>query len=191
MIQLRFLKAAVIVLLVTAVSIVLLIARGTFDPKPVGHLVWQDKRPTMTVPTRTKQIEWLDQPVPDEPFSVRLTAVFQEGATDSGYGLTLGDETQNLLIAVSPLGYATIQQSGNALFPWQPWPHVHTQNTPNEIWLDWVDGQLSVRLNRELLWVGEIENPGGFLGLYGESFAETAVFDFQGIQLHKNGDFNN
>lgn len=186
MIQLRLLKVGVVLLLVTAVTVILLIASGQFDPKPVGNLVWQDELQPMTVAAQTRQIEWLEQPVPDEPFSVRLTAVYQQGATDNGYGLILGDETQNFLFAVSPLGYATIQQNDNALFPWQPWPHVRTQNTPNEIWLDWEDGQLSVRLNRELLWAGDVEIPEGYLGLYGESFAETAVINFESIELYEN-----
>ncbi len=177
--------------LVTAVTAILLIASGMFDPQPVGELVWQENLQPMTVAAQTKQIEWLEQPVPDGPFSVRLTAVYEQGATDSGYGLILGDEAQNLLVAVSPLGYATIQQNGPALLPWQPWPHVRTQNTPNEIWLDWADDQLSVRLNRELLWVDDVEIPEGFLGLYGESFAETAVFDFESVELYNGKDFNN
>ena len=186
MTELRLLKVGAIVLLVTAVSAILLVASGQFDPKPVGNLVWQEKLSIMTIPAQTKQIEWLEQPVPNEPFSVRLTAVYQQGATDSGYGLILGDESQNVLIAVSPLGYATIQQNGETILPWQSWPHVRTENTPNEIWLDWIDNQLSIRLNRELLWVGDVENPGGILGLYGESYGETAVIDFESIELYKN-----
>ena len=112
MIQLRLLKVGAILLLGTAVFTILIIASGALDPQPVGNLVWQAELPTMTVPAHTQQTEWLDQPVPDESFSVRLTAVYKEGATDSGYGLILGDEAQNLLIAISALGYATIQQNG-------------------------------------------------------------------------------
>lgn len=186
MIQLRLLKFGAILLLVTAVTVILLIANGQFDPKPIGHLVWQKTLQPMTIPAQSQQIEWLDQPVPDEPFSVRLTAVYEQGATDSSYGLILGNEVQNLLVAVSPLGYATVQQNGHALFPWQPWPHIYTENTPNEIWLDWTDNQLSIRLNRELLWVGAVEMPAGFLGLYGESFAETAVFNFESVELYRD-----
>ena len=185
MIQLRLLKLGAMLLLITAVSLIILVASGMFDPQPIGFVVWHEEQHPMTVPAQTQQIEWLYQPVPAGSFSVRLTAVYQQGAMDSAYGLILGDTTQNLLVAVSPLGYATIQKNGSALFPWQPWPHVRTQNTPNEIWLDWADDQLSIRLNRELLWSGDVEIPEGDLGLYGESFAETAVFNFESIELYR------
>lgn len=184
MTQLRLLKLGAILLLLLAILMITLIVTGAFDPKAIGALVWQSSLPTMSVPANSQQIEWLDKPIPQQSFSVRLTAVFIEGDLDSGYGLALGNEDDSLIVAVSPLGYATIQQDSQTLFPWQPWPHVNSNNTPNEIWLDLGDGHLTVRLNRELMWVGTVEMPEGNLGLYGESFAETAVFDFTEIELY-------
>ncbi len=181
--QLRLLKGGAILFLITAVSFFLLIFNGFFDPQPVGEVVWQHSFGTMTVPAKTKEIQWLAQPTSADDFSVRLTAQFVEGGLDTGYGLLVGDEHTHLIVAVSPLGYAFIQDNDSVIFPWQPWPHVHAEDESNEIWLNRVHGELTIRLNRELIWVGPVELVDGEIGLYAESFAETAVIDFTAIEI--------
>ena len=184
MTQLRLLKLGAILLLLLAISMMALIRAGAFDPKPTGELIWETTLPTTTIPAQATHFAWLDKSLPQQPFSVRLTAVFVEGDLDSGYGLALGTETDTLLVAVSPLGYARIQQNGEAIFPWQPWPHVKTNDTPNEIWIDVAEDQLTVRINRELMWSGALEIPEGELGLYGESDGETDVINYLDIELY-------
>ncbi len=180
----RLLKLGAVLLWGTAVFLITLIATGTFDPQPVGAKVWSQSLQTIAIPAKTQKMTWLDERIPKQSFSVRLTAVLTAGDLDSGYGLALGNDDNALIIALSPLGYATIEQNGQTLLPWQPWPHVKTGNGCNEIWVEWVDEQLMVRVNRELLWAGEVEMPAGNLGVYGESFVDTAVVEFREIELY-------
>ena len=120
---------------------------------------------------------------------MRLTAVYQSGERDIGYGLLLGTLHTTTAIKLSPLGYLTIAQSPISnlqspisLLPWQTWPHVRPNQ--NEIWLD-VDGsQWTVRVNRELLWVGEVAGRVERVGVVGEGFGEeTAVIAFPTLEL--------
>ena len=127
-------------------------------------------------------------PLPSGRYSLRLTAAREDGETDIGYGLALGDENEYLAVAVSPLGYLSVWQKSGAetdtILPWQTWPHVGRGLEPNEIWLDSEEnGRLTIRINREFLWEGEIEPPSGQIGLIGESFGETAVVDFQAVRI--------
>jgi hypothetical protein len=171
-------------LLATAVFLIVLIAAGTFDPKPVGKLQTTLPATRLIVDQPGQTIQWLTEPLPSSDFSVRGTAVWQSGSQDSGIGLAVGNKEDNLLVAVSPLGYVTVQQQGVELLPWQPWPHVQLGNTPNEIWLDIKGNTVTIRINREFLWQGIYVLPAHELGLFGEDFGGTAVFDFQTIQIY-------
>ncbi|NJN55219.1 MAG: hypothetical protein HC804_10945 [Anaerolineae bacterium] len=179
------------VLGVTAVLLFLLVALGTFDPQPVGKLAWTSAAATQTAPRLEKQISWLVEEIPLGDFTIRTTVTHESGELDSGAGLVFGDEGTAVIIAISPLGYVTIQQdepiTADRLpmteMPWQPWPHLKTGSEANELWVDVVDGQMRVRINRELLWSGAAPFQPTQLGLYGESFGDTAVFHFQQIEL--------
>ena len=170
-------------LLGTAVLLIILIASGVFDPKPVGELQKTLPATTLTAHEFGQTIRWLDDPLPDGDFSVRGTAVFQSGNLDSGIGLALGDAEQALVVAVSPLGYVLVQQGDAVLLPWQPWPHVQLEENPNEIWIDVRETEITVRLNRELLWEGEHSLSTRSFGLFGERFEETAVYTFPTLEL--------
>lgn len=170
-------------LLATAVFVIILIALGLFDPKPVGTLQTTLPEATLSVNNPGQTIQWLPDPLPQTDFSVRGTAVWQSGSQDSGIGIALGNLEHNLVVAVSPLGYVLIQQNGEAVLPWQPWPHVQFGEMPNEIWLDVRGERVTVRLNRELLWQGEISLLDCRLGLFGENFGETAEFNFSTVQI--------
>lgn len=186
-----WLRAAAVLLPTTAVVALLLIAAGAFDPQPLGPLTQQRALPSLTLPAQTDQIIWLDEPLSALPLSVRLTAAYAEGESDVGYGLALGDETAYLAAAVSPLGYVAVWEIVDgrrvAHVPWQPWPHVRPGAAPNEVWIDWRDGRARVRLNRELLWEGEITVDDGRVGLVGESFGDAAVVDFRTLELFRAG----
>ena len=187
---------------VTAV-LILLILSGVNDPQPVGELVGERPLLAQTIPAQTEQLTWLEDPLPSGRYSLRLTAAREDGETDIGYGLALGREDEYLAVAVSPLGYLSVwQKKGqetDTILPWQTWPHVGRGLEPNEIWLDVDDlgrddlgrlenGRLTIRINREFLWAGEIEPPSGQIGLIGESFGETAVVDFQTLQIFTEDD---
>ncbi len=172
--------------------IILIILSGANDPKPVGELVQERPLFSQIVAPEAPRITWLDESLPEKSYSVRLTAAQEPGhdkqGADVGYGLVLGDETTHLAVAVSPLGYLSVWQENDqdthVIFPWQTWPHVRRELAVNEIWLDIEESdQITIRINRELLWAGEIEAPQGQIGIMAESFGETAVVDFQTLQI--------
>jgi hypothetical protein len=182
--QLRWLQVGGVVMGVTAVCLIALIASGMFDPKAIGEPVqtWENKR--VTAVAHQQNITWLPGQLPPGNFSLRATLAQQSGEPDSGAGMLLANDCANIIIALSPLGYATIQQQPLITgFPWQPWPHVRTGSQPNEIWVDVEDGQMEVRINRELLWAGESPFIPERVGIYGESWGMDAVYNFQQIQL--------
>ena len=162
------LRGALAYLLAAAVFLIILIATGVFDPKPVGERQTILPVASLTVNQPGQTIHWLEAPLPAGDFSVRGTAVFHSGSPDSGAGLALDE----FVVAVSPLGYVLVQQADEPALAWQPWPHVQLNDPPNEIWLDRRGNQLTVRLNRELLWQGQVELKQRRLGLFGENFGE-------------------
>ncbi len=179
----RSLRGALAYLLATAVFLIILIATGVFDPKPIGELQTSLPGTSLTVSEPGQMITWLDEMLPEGDFSVRGTAVYQSGSLDSGVGFALGDETSQIIVAVSPLGYVLVQENDTAVLPWQPWPHIQLENEPNEIWIDVRDEEITVRINRELLWQGIYSLPTRNIGLFGENFGETAVYAIPTIDI--------
>jgi hypothetical protein len=181
----RWLRWIAGLVLGTAVTLIILIAAGTFDPKPIGMLQWERPLALQTIAAGSQQIAWLEAATPADDYSLRLTTAYQSGETDILLGLVIGDEDDYWVTAVSPLGYASAWEQHSAFTiqhsPFQPWPHVRPDE--NEIWLDVVDGRATIRLNRELYWTGSVETSQGRIGLWLKSFGETAVVNFQQLQL--------
>ena len=183
-------RTALLLLLVTVLAIGL-IASGIFDPSPAGTSLWRLENERMRLSSQSRDIIWLDEPVPDSPITIHMTAAHREGEEDIGYGLLFGDDAAYLAVGVSPLGYLAIWQSDaqsggstdSYLLEWQTWPHVKTEDSLNEIWVDIVGNQATVRVNREWLWEGIIASGSGNVGLLGESFGESAVIDFESVEL--------
>jgi len=167
--------------------VISLILTGWFDPQPNGELVWERSLFPVIASARSERVVLVDEGAFEKrPFSVRLTAVFDEGNPDSRYGLLLDD----LSVTISPTGYAAIEQSGAAIVPYAPFPHVDRDGV-NEIWVD-VDGDtVVVRLNRELFWQGKAQ-VWGDIGVVVENFGdgmggeETAVVDFRKLSLWRD-----
>lgn len=160
---------------------ILFIWAGVFDPQPVGTAVWQQTLSSQTIPAGSRQIVWLDQPLPQGNYTVQVTAVLQSGEQDITYGLLLGTDEQDLAMELSPLGYLSLTSRSSLLapLPLQPWPHVRPGAAPNEIWVDVENGRFTIRINRELLWQGEVGELDGTIGWVGQSFGETAVIQLQ------------
>lgn len=175
---------------------VLLIAAGAFDPQPLGSLIQTDRPGPHTLNHTGETLipavtPWPDGSLPQR-FSARLKAAYREGELDSGFGLTLENGSSRLVIALSPLGYAAIRQDrANSqpiyLLPWQPWPHVRLDVAENELWLD-VDrsdgGQtaLTVWINRELLWRGELDETPDRISLWLSTYGAPVVVDFRSLE---------
>ena len=167
-------------LLATAVFLIILIAAGLFDPKPVGQLQTTLPAQMLTVSESGQTIVWLEE-ITAEEFSVRGITVWQSGSLDSGMGLAVGNEQDAFVAAVSPLGYVLVQQDDTVILPWQPWPHVQPEE--NEIWLDVRGETITVRINREILWQGTYTLTGKQVGLLGENFGDTAVYKLNALEI--------
>ncbi|MCB9421774.1 MAG: hypothetical protein H6667_18380 [Ardenticatenaceae bacterium] len=190
--EFRWLRWLTGLMLGTAVTLIILIAAGTFDPKPIGKLQWERPLPSQTIAANSQYIIWLAA-APEGNYSLCLMTSYQSGESDLLYGLAIGDEEDFWVTAVSPLGYAAVWEQQSALsvehFAFQPWPHVRPDE--NEIWLNVVDGRIIIRLNRELLWQGEVDLDSGQIGLWLESFGETAVVNFPTLQIFAVKDTQN
>ena len=179
-------------LLIGAIVIVVsLSALGLFDPMPGGVQIWQQELDPIQVISQSSEVRWLHEELPQSPLSVRLTAGYDSGELDSAYGLVLGQGDENIAVMVSPLGYTAIRQQPSFTnsdetdyyLPWQTWPHVHTADEANELFV-YLDGHtITVRLNREWLWeAGEIERVDR-IGLIAESYGEDVLIDFHTAEL--------
>jgi hypothetical protein len=188
----RVMRAGFLFLVGGTAVILMFISAGVNDPKPMGDLVVERPLFPQLVAPQSPPVTWLDEPILDGNYSVRLTAAQEAGDTgqgmDIGYGLVLGNDDNYLAVAVSPLGYLSVwqemAQETETILPWQTWPHVARNVAVNEIWLDMDStNQLTIRINRELLWQGEIVPVTGKIGVIGESLGETAVVDFQLLEI--------
>jgi hypothetical protein len=186
---------ASIVLLVLVLLIVGLILGGVFDPKPLGELKFRHE-----LERRVKVDDVYQEPllqIPSSgPFSVRMGASWISGNPDIGYGLKLGNGEHSVVIAVSPLGYVTIMESDRSVaapanqvhqLPWQTWPHVSKTDESNEIWVDIEDSNLTmVRINRELLWTGQLPLAESDVDFWAQSFGEPGIVNLEYIELFQD-----
>lgn len=178
---------AAVALLLGAMAGIGLISAGVFDPRPVGRLQTQVAPGEHEVPAGEWRVAWQQIKVQEGSFSVRLSGAYAGGERDIGYGLALGKEDRQLVVAVSPLRYVSVWEEGAAgrqeRMPWQPWPHVRGGRETNEIQVDYRDGDVSVRLNRELMWQGAWQAPEHDVGLYTESFGGPGRVFFSDLTL--------
>jgi hypothetical protein len=181
-------------ILFVAVIMIVLIMAGVFDPKPAGPLITAARpgRYSLREAGEAALIPLESPLVNHHParYSVRLTGIFINGETDSGYGLVLGKK-ERIFIAVSPLGEAAVWQSSpvgktDYHVPWQPWPHVRQGSVPNEIWVDVEDLgpnlQVTARINRELIWRGPVEGITPEAALWLAAFDGPSTVDMVGLE---------
>ncbi|MCA9980141.1 MAG: hypothetical protein KDD89_04895, partial [Anaerolineales bacterium] len=158
-----------------------LFLRGWVDPRPLGAVTQRvvpgevvfsgaghrgrgDGRPTAV-------IQWHIEPdlATGEPFAVQLAGQFVRGELDSAYGLALGTEEEGteLIVWLTPTGYAGLSLGDAPLVQLAPWPHVRgaSDSEGNEIWVERdAAGVIAIRLNRELFWQGEVASLTGRAG---------------------------
>jgi hypothetical protein len=171
-------------LFLAVVLAVVIVASGWFDPQPLGPLQWAAQPVAPPQAVAEPIIIWLERPLPPPPYTIRLTAAWQSGHPDSAYGLALGSADAYVLTAVTPTGYL-LPPTPNSQppLPILPWPHVNQLDAPNEIWLDVTADSVTIRTNGELYGQQRLTVPPGHIGLWGMSWAETAVIDFRHIEL--------
>ncbi len=190
----HWVRISIVLVLITIAVGIITISAGFFDPKPIGDLQHTYQLKPLSVDAESTSTYWLDEPMVDGSGTIRLRAALGEGELDSSYGLAIGDSQDRIIVALSPVGYLTIQRwsdnhgkkvETSQILPWQTWPHVRTHNTENEIWVDFEEGFItSIRINRELLWQEKIPLMTDDIGLVTQSFGKQASFNFITIQLY-------
>jgi len=188
----RWVRISTVILLIILAVGIITISAGFFDPKPIGDLQHTYQLKPMLVDAESTLTHWLDEPMVDGSGTIRLRAAFDEGEMDSSYGLAIGNSQDRIIVALSPVGYLSIQRwsdnngetvETSQILPWQTWPHVRSYKTENEIWVDFEEGFVtSIRINRELLWQEKIPLKTDQIGLVAQSFGEQASFNFLSIQ---------
>ena len=86
---------ALLVLSATLLGIVL-ISAGFFDPQPLGSSRTTVELQQAEVPPQSIFTKWLDPALPENQFTLRLTAALEEGENDVGYGLAIGKEEDHI-----------------------------------------------------------------------------------------------
>lgn len=184
----RGLGLAAVLLLLLSVATIVTISAGIVDPGPSGPPVSRYMPGSMQVAAGEEAHTWIGT-APGSNYTARLSVAHAKGEVDVGYGLLLGEQARYLVTAVSPLGYVTIwEQQGerrNVLLPWQPWPHVQTGSSANEIQVEVVGTAVTVRVNRELLWQGESTAPGPTAGIFLRSFGQGATVAFETLSFYR------
>ena len=184
----RGLGLAAVLLLLLSVATIATISAGIVDPGPAGSPMARHTLAPQEIGAGEQSHAWIAR-VPAGAYTVRLTAAHAGGEPDSGYGLILGNDNGYFLAALSPLGYAAVwEQQGEVRemhLPWQPWPHVETSTTPNEIQVDVTGEAVTVRINRELLWQGRSSLTDPSAGIFLQSFGQAATVDFQAISFYR------
>jgi hypothetical protein len=182
----RLVTLLAFLLIGSIILVVFLLALGFSDPTANENQIWQASLSTMQLSSGTREIQWLRENLPQPPFSVRITASHDSGDLDSAYGILLDQENSKLAVMVSPLGYTSIWRESNSTnkinedyVAWQSWPHVRTGSEENEIYVSLIGDSMSVRVNRELLWVGSGIDSIYRIGIIGESFGEDATLKFR------------
>ena len=183
----RWLGLAAVSLLLLSVATIAVISTGALDPGPAGTPVAVYSPGLLEVAAGSQEVAW-SSAAPAGPLAARLTAAHAAGELDSGYGLLLGDADAYLVAAVSPLGYVALWQEQGAgrseILPWQRWPHVERNGSPNEIQVSVAGSAVTVRVNRELLWEGTVSLQATTAGVYLQSFGGPATVDFQRLSLY-------
>lgn len=159
----------------------LLFLRTWVDPRPWNNQTERVALTTQTFAQQTPSTIQIQSHIPPyvgqpEPFDLLLTGQFVDGEMDSGYGLwaaTTAVDTP-LIFWITPTGYAGITHGETWLVPLAPWPHVRPAgaDVPNELWVRFEphEDTLTMRLNRELFWVGKV------VGLTGEAGTAVAIW---------------
>jgi hypothetical protein len=183
----RILTISALILISSIVLIVYILFLGFSDPIAAGEPIWQKKLFLMRLPGQTEKILWLRENLDQTPFSVRVIGSLESGDSDSAFGIVISQSDGEIMIMISPLGYISIWHESASIntdnkffyLPWQTWPHIHTGDSENEIYVRLTGDTISVRVNRELLWeMSEIDRVDR-IGIMGVSFGDDTTINFR------------
>lgn len=151
-----------------------LIAVGLFDPQPYtlnNTLNKMDER-TITIPAEP-HIEWQTDSL-TTPFSRRVT--FQlPTEPEIAVGVALNDGNKPLIISATNGGFVRIVHGDEVILPEQTWPLASIDpyvrgGESAEFWVDVDENGVTVRINREMLWQGTMDERWTQWGIFSDGF---------------------
>jgi hypothetical protein len=168
-------------LLVAATAAIALISSGRLDPRLPGPLQARLGPQTVEVGAEEATLSWQTVALPEPPYSIRLLAT-SSGAETVAYGLAVGDTASYLAVAVSPAGTTSVTAHGEG----RPEENLLWHSAPGaalpgvvELQVDVREGEVTVWVERQVLWEGAWDGAGRQVGLLarGEGGAATVVFE--------------
>ena len=157
---------------------------GVGDPRPLGRLVWEDAPGAYTLDEPDSRLTPSLPRTFTPPGTLELVAQQAGGPGEAAYGLWWG-EVRTL---VSGSGYVGVWVGDDPMYAWQPFPHVRGPGGENRIQMVVGDGQMTVRLNDEIVVEGALPAAApAEVGVRIETFERGgAVIDFEWIRIWEN-----
>lgn len=144
------------------VSLLIIILSGIFAPRPKGERVAFEGKTRHDLNSHSQfevspfsEIDGLESAT-----SIDILAQFalqERSDANAEAGIGLKTDQIHFKVTVSTSGVLTLYRDGEILSPAAPFPHIRLNGHTNELWLHLEpDGSGTIRINRELAWVGEI-----------------------------------
>lgn len=185
-----------ILLVVVIGGLVIAVANGVADPRPIGQLRWEEQ-------WRAESGEWqvfgegvtIDKGLAIEvgrdeiggavtggegsEFSFEVAGGQSGGEVGAAYGIVIGYQSpqQYTAVLINGNGYVeVVTAEGRELLTWQQWPNILLGYEANRIRVDVQNGQGLIRINDEVLQTVEVQ--AGALGVLARGSAAGQVVRF-------------
>ena len=189
-------RVGFVVLVMMIVGLVVAVANGVADPKPVGSLQWEDQwtveNEKWTVFGEGVRIgEGLEVEVdeaeiggavtrnPKAEFSFEVAGGQNGGPVGAAYGIVFGYQSpqQYTAVLINGNGYVeVITAEGQELMAWQQWPNILLGDEANRIRVDVQNGAGLIRINDEVLLTVPVDS--GAIGVLARGSAAGQVVRF-------------
>lgn len=173
------------VILIVAVSLLIIaVANGVADPKPVGSLKWEEKWLTtehdwqafgpgvsigdgrLEIEIDSSEIAGAITPNNSNSFSFEVAGGQTVGEVGAAYGIIFDYQSEQsyTAILINGNGYVEVTSAtGTEWLAWQQWPNILLAYEANRVRIDAENGQGLIRINDEVLITVPVN--GGALGL--------------------------
>ena len=126
--------------------------------------------------------------LPAGDFVLEARAGVSAGSSDNGYGLLVGDQTEQMAFLISGDGYfSVLHGAGEAwieVLPWRQWPHVRRGDASNTLRLECSGNSCAFYLNDEFTTQVEVRPRREILGLVTWRYtAEKLVVEFEWLRV--------
>lgn len=184
-------------LVVVAVGLVVAVAYGVADPRPVGGLQWEDhfspavawqtvgqgaaiKDGGLEITVEPNTVGGAVVTIPQSDFSFEVAGGQTAGPVGAAYGLVFNytDMQHYTAVLINGNSYAeVVGADGKQFLPWQEWPNILLNYEANRLRVDVQNGQATVRINDEVLTT-LVAQPGGQVGVWAQGSDAGQVVRF-------------